>query len=478
MTEAALETETLAPAQGAGPATAPAQTPPSEAPPAGSVVPESRGEGGAPGVGALSWGWALVVGGVALVVRVAVVVAHPLTFGRSSDAADYQRLAVSLATGHGWGVSHYAPGGGPTAFRPPLYPLFLAAVYKVFGVHVTLARLAGATVGALSVMLLIALTARLWDRRVAMAAGILAAVFPPMVMASTALMSEALAIPFELACLGCVVAYRRSRRLGWVLLAGGSLGGAVLTRPNLAVLVVPMVGLVVTRPWRWRALVAGLVVVVAGTLVTVPWLVRDRLAFHHWVPLTTQTGVVVAGTYNQTSARYKVAPGAWIPFPWDPTDAALMARHPHAGEIEMSSVLQSAAWRYEKAHPGYAVMVGYDNTRRLFDLEPLSQTRASTAFSYGVPSWWGDADAVSALAALALAVAGAGLSRKRRIPLAYWSAPVLLWLTTAVLQGMPRLRATLDPFLLQLAAVTLVAASTALRRPRLASTGHSPPISA
>ncbi|HLX89833.1 MAG TPA: hypothetical protein VKR22_15415, partial [Acidimicrobiales bacterium] len=50
----------------------------------------------------IPWRGAAVLGGVALAVRAAVVFAHTLTFGRTSDAADYQRLAVSLATGHGW----------------------------------------------------------------------------------------------------------------------------------------------------------------------------------------------------------------------------------------------------------------------------------------------------------------------------------------------------------------------------------------
>lgn len=422
---------------------------------------------GAGSPGPIPWMVAVYVGVAALAIRVVTVLAHTLTLAPTSDAADYQRLAVSLATGHGWGVSHYAPGGGPTAFRPPLYPLFLAGVYKVFGVHVTLARLSGACLGALAVVLLVALTSMLWGRRIGLVAGMLAAVFPPLVMASTALMSEALAVPLELAALAAVVAYRRTRWTGWAVLGGGALGAAVLTRPNVAVLVVPMVWLVLVRPRRWRPIAAALAIVLTGTLVTVPWLVRDRLVFHQWVPLTTQTGVVVAGTYNHTSATYRADPAAWIPFPWDKADAALVAKHRSAREPELSSLLQSSAATYARTHPGYVAEVVFQNTRHLFDLVPLSQTRASTAFAYGVPPSWGDVDAVSALAALALALGGIVASRRRRsgVPLAYWSAPDLVWITTAALQGMPRLRATLDPFLLQLAAVALVAAAEFLRRP-------------
>src|SRR5690348_16137820 len=89
--------------------------------------------------------WATVLG-LALVTRVGLVMAtRPARLG--ADPADYDRLARLLAGGHGWGHSELAAGGGPTAFRAPLYPLFLAAVYKVTNDSVTAARLAQALLG-------------------------------------------------------------------------------------------------------------------------------------------------------------------------------------------------------------------------------------------------------------------------------------------------------------------------------------------
>ena len=95
----------------------------------------------------------LGVGLVALAVRVVVVLVTHRSFALINDAADYNRLAISLAGGHGFGVSHVAPGGGPTALRPPAFPLLLAAVYLVFGSHVVAARLLGALLGAVSAVL-------------------------------------------------------------------------------------------------------------------------------------------------------------------------------------------------------------------------------------------------------------------------------------------------------------------------------------
>jgi hypothetical protein len=406
--------------------------------------------------------WTVAISVTAFIVRAVLVLSTKPNILPTDDAGDYQRLAVSLAGGHGWGAAQYAPGAGPTAFRPPLYPLFLAAIYKVFGVHMTLGRLGGAVLGAGAVACLIVATRILWGQRIAITAGIVAAFFPPMVMASSAVMSEALAVPLVIATVTSALVYRSTGRSRWVVLSGIALGLSVLTRPNLAVLVVPIVLLTVVRPLAWRRLVPGLVVVVAGTLVVTPWLVRDRVVFHQWVPLTTQDGVVVAGTYNHTSATS--ASAMWIPFTWDKADRALLSRHPKAGEIEESSLLETAATNYAEAHPAYVAHVAFENTRRTFDLVSPTQTEQSLSRSYGLTSLAGDLDAVSAVLVLALSIAGLVLRRGRQIPIAYLAIPWLVWATTVVLQGMPRLRAVIDPFLAQFAAVALVAGWAAVTR--------------
>jgi len=84
----------------------------------------------------VDWWWIGLLG-LAVVVRVGYVIATRHYVPRA-DSADYQRIAASIAHGHGFGPSVIAPGGGPSAFRPPLYPGFLGALYTVVGVHVQL----------------------------------------------------------------------------------------------------------------------------------------------------------------------------------------------------------------------------------------------------------------------------------------------------------------------------------------------------
>ena len=51
------------------------------------------------------------------------------------------RIARSLATGHGY-ANPFNGISGPTAWLPPLYPLLMAAAFKVFGVYTRGAALA------------------------------------------------------------------------------------------------------------------------------------------------------------------------------------------------------------------------------------------------------------------------------------------------------------------------------------------------
>lgn len=408
------------------------------------------------------WGpWTWLIGAAALGVRVGVVLSTQVVL--QNDSADYQRLGASLAAGHGFGVSHFAPGGGPTALRPPLYPLFLGALYRLVGTHVTAARLAGAVLGAVTVVLVVATAWSLWGRAVAMTAGVVAALLPSLVLASTSVMSEAIAVPLELSAMALALAYRRRPHVGRALATGAVLGAVVLTRPSLAVLVLPIALLLADRRHLRRAVTAVGAVVVAGTLVVAPWVVRDRVVMHAWVPVTTQSGYVLSGTYNATAAADRTFPAAWRPATLDPAMKRVFTADPRAGEVRIDGALESAARRYLGGHPSYLATVAFENTRRLFDLGPLSWTRGATASEYGFPARWGDAEAAGALAVLAAALAGVALRRGRRAPAGWVWAPVVLWVSTVVLQAVPRFRAVIDPFLVQFAAVAAVAALGRLR---------------
>src|SRR3954447_18415988 len=84
--------------------------------------------------------WILLVG---LLIRVALIVATP-HFKPANDPADYDRIAVSIADGHGYPDTNYAAPGTPAGWRTPGYPGLLGAVYAVTGHSLFAGRLMGA----------------------------------------------------------------------------------------------------------------------------------------------------------------------------------------------------------------------------------------------------------------------------------------------------------------------------------------------
>jgi hypothetical protein len=77
---------------------------------------------------------------VALLVRVAyITLAHAYRFPALEDhfkfGYEMARIARAMVTGHGYADPFMSATGVPTAWNPPLYPILIAAVFKLFGIY-------------------------------------------------------------------------------------------------------------------------------------------------------------------------------------------------------------------------------------------------------------------------------------------------------------------------------------------------------
>ncbi|MGA8938446.1 MAG: hypothetical protein WB439_04700 [Acidobacteriaceae bacterium] len=88
--------------------------------------------------------WVIFAVGFALRV-VVILVGHTYRIRTEQGNFDFGfeagRIARSLVTGHGYG-NPFNGMSGPTAWLPPLYPLLMAAAFKVFGVYTRASALA------------------------------------------------------------------------------------------------------------------------------------------------------------------------------------------------------------------------------------------------------------------------------------------------------------------------------------------------
>ena len=398
----------------------------------------------------------------ALVIRLAYVAATP---GHvvSGDARDYDVHARSIAAGHGF--SRTLAYGRPTAFRPPGYPYFLGGVYRLAGVdragatrRVRVARIAQAIVGTVVVAFIGLLAAQLAGAVVGLVALGLAAVYVPLITVGGAVMSEPLFAVFMLAALAAVMQHRRSRHRYRYALLGGVLGGlAILTRANALVLLLPLaIAAWDARPRLSRAsLGPPLVLLVVALLTVTPWTVRNAQVFHAFVPVSTQLGSALAGTYNDAARADTENPASWRHLAHVPDYTDLFSQVWRTPEPVLEQKLRAASLDYAGDHPSYIAEVAYWNTVRTLDLAGLRRSRA-TAAVIGIDRGWADAGVFCFWLFAALAVAGSLTAHARRTPAFVWSVPVLMFLSVVFLVvETPRYRTAIDPFIVILAAMAL-----------------------
>ncbi|MDP9294613.1 MAG: glycosyltransferase family 39 protein [Actinomycetota bacterium] len=380
------------------------------------------------------------------------------------DAKDYDRHARSIAIGHGYADS--GRPGRPTAFRPPGFPVLLAGVYKIAGVErapearrVLPARIVQAVLGTLIVGLVGLLAAQLWDRRVSLVAMALAAVYLPLILVGGSVMSEPLFAALLLAALAAALAHRESgHRFRFALLAGFLAGLTILTRANAGVLLAPLAYAVwnATPRLSWRALAPPAALVATAILTVSPWTIRNALELHAFVPVSTQLGSALAGTYNDQARTDRENPASWRSRhhglkEYEP----LYARARQTNEAVLEKQLRKRAMQYISDHPGYLATVAFWTSARMLDLAGMDWSR-HTASTISVTAGWAVAGVVCFWIFAVLAVAGAFTAPARRAPWFFWAVPVLLYLGVVLLVvETPRYRTGIDPFIVMLAALAL-----------------------
>ncbi len=421
--------------------------------------------------------WALLL--LALVLRLGYVAATP-DYTLVHDARDYDFYARSIANGEGYGLSH----GLPTAFRPPGFTFFLAGVYDVAGVareeadkRLPPARIVQAFVGTLAVALMGVIAAQLWGRRVALAALGLGAVYLPLILIGGSVMSEPLFVVLMLGALAAAIQHRRSaHRYRWALVAGFVGGLAILTRANGFVLLLPLaLGAWDLRPrWTWRALAPPALLVTVALATVAPWTVRNAVELHRFVPVSTQLGSALAGTYNDDARNDRADPASWRALKHIGELRPIYGRIGTIPEPVLEAQLRRAALDYIGRHPGYVAEVAFWTTRRMLELGGLDWARHTYA-TVSVDRAWANAGIVCFWIFALLAVAGACTRRARATPVFVWLVPVLMYLSVVFLVvETPRYRSPIDPFVILLAALAVTAGTRRLRRPRPAALRATP----
>lgn len=371
------------------------------------------------------------------------------------DAVDYNHMALHILNE---GCVCILPHM-PTTVRPPLYPFFMAMVYVFTGYDPLHVRLALCLTGALTCLLVADMTRILMGKRVGVLAGLIAATYPQLFIWDAFLYSEGLAIFFFALC--CYLAMRLNKRhRWWVWLSVGLVFGlAALVRPNGVYALLAVIGVIgVAVALRETTLRQGVIQAAAITLGCLlalsPWIVRNYIdTGGSFVPFTTITGIVVAGSYNDESFSNPATLGVWVSPNNIPAEAPIMRRFPVICEP-----------RCEVIRNGVGTQIGLHWAETHINDLPLLMYRRMKQFWHpdsppgeaGMPVWRPFAIIYPTLVIL-LAWFGAlaALLRRQRealMPLLFAASVVAGGL---LFYGTPRMRAPMEPMIVVFAAVGL-----------------------
>ena len=267
--------------------------------------------------------------------------------------------------------------GGESFFLDPLYPYFLALLYKIFGRDLLLVRLVQVAFGVGTCYLTAILGRRIAGSAVGNLACLIAALFAPAIYYESMLEKTSLSV--FLITLALVLFLGRS----WLerLLAGAFLGLAALTRANflvmvplgfLVLLVQRPVGGVVSDLLRWRTLGSRSAAAFLGgaLLVLAPVTLRNHHVGGEWVLTTANAGqnFYIGNNAGNTRGSYRV-PDFVRPDPryeqadWRTEAEARVGRSLSPREI--SDFWFGEAWKQIRDDPGFALRM-FGRKLRLF----------------------------------------------------------------------------------------------------------------
>jgi hypothetical protein len=263
------------------------------------------------------------------------------------------RVARALATGRGY-ADPFLGRTGPTAWVSPLYPLLLAAIFKLFGVYSNIAALVTLALNcffsALVTLTTFAIARRSFNERVAVWAAWLWALYPPSMQFATRSIWETTLSTLLLSC--AMVVTLKLRGVGqepetglrnWLLL--GLLSGLLaLSNPSTLLFLLACGVWILAAPHSRNIFGATLAVALCLVMVA-PWMLRNQRVFHHFIPMRTNAG---AEFYLGNGPG---ATGLVMEYDHPFFDAQALARYRQQGELAYSQQQGIAAWLAVRQNP-------------------------------------------------------------------------------------------------------------------------------
>jgi 4-amino-4-deoxy-L-arabinose transferase-like glycosyltransferase len=362
-------------------------------------------------------------------------------------------IANSLATGHGFG-SPFRVDTGPTAWMTPLFPMFLAGIFRIFGSYTFHAWLAVVLFNILccsaAVVPLYLIGKRLGGKSLGAGAAWLWAIFPNAILLPVESMWDAsLSALIAVTILWATFALDDSPRFRNWCMYGLLWSVALMTNATLGALLPFLLAWLAYRAHKidpqWVAKIAATIGIVV--LCCVPWTIRNYSAFHTFVPLRSVLGLQLwLGNNDHTQDIFR---GDLHPI----FNSAERAHYIEVGEIAYMQEKKTEALHYMLGHPAREAHLIF---RRFISIWAGGTPYPLADFAESSSWWFRYVVAFNLFAALG-ALGGIIILFRRRSEHAFPVAvfPVIYPCAFYLTLSLPRYRLPIDPVVMLLCAVCL-----------------------
>ena len=257
--------------------------------------------------------WALV--GAALCIRLVhiylTVTKNPLATNLTLDAAIYDQWARAIITG-GESVAS-------NIMQAPLYPWFMAALYKIFSPNTTVVRIFQALMGSASCAFTIVIAYRLFRSKAgAVTAGAIHALYLPLIFYEGLLVPATLIVFLNLLSITILLSRDGLPGTGRMILSGLFLGASIAAKP-VSALLIPFLVLHLYFSCRangkrsvsaaWKTSLRGALLLLAGIIAAIaPVTIRNARMTGEFIPVSSGLGINFYHGANPEANGYYAVP--------------------------------------------------------------------------------------------------------------------------------------------------------------------------
>jgi tetratricopeptide (TPR) repeat protein len=229
--------------------------------------------------------------------------------------------------------------GDKVFYQAPLYPYFIALIYKIFGIKLFAVRIIQVLMGSATCLLYYYISKKIWGVRAGVIASLLATFYSIYIFYVPLHLKPTLYIFLETSCilLLCLCFYEKKKR--YFIASGVLLGLMVFTRGN-TLLIVPFLLIWVFLSYNFKTAIRNYLLILAGLLLILfPVIIRNYVVSGDFVITTSQAGpnFYIGNNLKATGSYVPLIPGHQTP-EFEGADARMIAEKELGRELKPSEV--------------------------------------------------------------------------------------------------------------------------------------------